>query len=222
MIPTRSLTAIGTFAAAAAAVAAAAAAMPGVAHADEFKTYIGQATTLLNVRSTPSTRQPKIGRFSPGDTFKVTGVAGKSEKGNWLQITYQNKTAYVDGTYVTQKQQPAANKKPTQSVQSIQHYQVFTTDNLNVRFLPGISGTVLTTLKKGSAVTVTGKTADGWLQISYKGGSAYVSEKYVQSGSTPRLSAKASVTVQYKGTTTDNLNVRTGATTSAKRLTTLK
>ncbi|TGA97820.1 hypothetical protein E4665_10505 [Sporolactobacillus shoreae] len=216
MNPNHSLAAIGTFATAA-AVAAVASAMPSDVLAASFQPYTGQATTTLNVRNTPSTGQPRIGLLKQGDTFQVTGIAGKSEKGNWLKIVYKNKSAYVDGAYVVKaavKSKPA----PAQAVQKVSAYQGQTTDNLNIRFLPNLKGTILATLQKGTPVTVIGKTSDGWLQISYKNGSAYVSSTYVSAGGSIVAPPKTIYTAQ----TTSNLNVRTGTSTSDKILTTLK
>ncbi|MFT8389754.1 MAG: SH3 domain-containing protein [Sporolactobacillus sp.] len=212
-------TVLGTFAAA----ATVAVMSPSQAAADTFASYTGQATTNLNVRSTPDTSHAKIGMLKKGDTFTVEAIAGKSEKGNWLKITYQNKDAYVDGYYVTR--QPAAATTATQSVEKVSAYEAQTTTNLHVRFLPSASGSVLTTLKKGSPLTVTGKTADGWLQISYKSGSAYVFGKYVGQAAQTTVSKDVTATVNtanYEGKTTANLNVRRGASTSYSIVTTLK
>ncbi|WP_188802551.1 SH3 domain-containing protein, partial [Sporolactobacillus putidus] len=218
MNPNRSLTVIGTFAAAA-AVTAAAGVVPSQASAQEsFQPYKGQATDNLNIRSQPGTDQPKVGLFYKGQTFNVIGIAGKSENGNWLKVQYNNNTAYVDGSYVAQVSQSAA---PSQAVQNIASYQGTTADNLNVRFLPSMTGTILTTLRSGASVTVTGKTADGWLQINYNNGSAYVSAAYVKNADSSPTSSASTPQVQYTATTTDDLNVRTGASVSSQWLATL-
>ncbi|MFT8317804.1 MAG: SH3 domain-containing protein [Sporolactobacillus sp.] len=219
----RGLTSVLGTVATAAAVTAVAAATPSHASAETFAPYTGQATANLNVREQPDTSSARIATLKKGDSFQVVGVEGRSAKGNWLKINYQNKTAYVDGYYVGKK---TAAKETTQAVQNVSAYQGTTTENLNVRFLPASKGTILTTLKKGSTVTVTGKTADGWLQINYKSGSAYVSEKYIQTVSQTKVSADvtaaATKAVNYGGTTTANLNVRKGASTSNSIITTLK
>ncbi|MCP8971284.1 CAP domain-containing protein [Ectobacillus ponti] len=51
---------------------------------------------------------------------------------------------------------------------------------LNVRSKASTGGKVLGTLKKGTIITIKKKLANGWLQISYKGKTAYVSGKYVK------------------------------------------
>ncbi|MCI1882611.1 MAG: SH3 domain-containing protein [Sporolactobacillus sp.] len=226
MNPNRSIASIGAIATAA-ALAAVASALPTEVQADTFKPYTVRATDVLNVRSTPGTQQPRIGQLKQGDTIEVIGIAGKSEQGQWLKVKYKGKTAYVDGAY-TAKVQQAQKAQPAQAIQKVTSYQGVTTDRLNVRFLPSQTGTVLTTLNKGTTVTVTGKTADGWLQIDYKNGSAYVFADYIKKNNGPSQSSSLSVgsssslKVQYTGTTTDNLNVRNGASTTHKILTTLK
>lgn len=214
----RGITVLGTFATAA-AVTAVAAAAPAQAAADTFPSYTGQATANLNVRTTPDTSHTTLGTLKKGETFEVIGAV---EGGNWLKISYQNKEAYVDGDYVTKK---AAATKATQAVEKVSAYSAVTTANLNVRFLPTSSGSVLTILKKGTQVTVTGKTADGWLQISYKSGSAYVAGKYTSTVSAGTISKDITTSVtstNYTGKTTANLNVRRGASTGYSIVTTLK
>ncbi|MCL1631726.1 SH3 domain-containing protein, partial [Sporolactobacillus sp. CPB3-1] len=216
MSPNRNYTLIGAVAAAAAV--AAVTGTPTQASADSFVAYQGKAKENLNVRSTPSTDHPRIGMFKKNQTFDVIGIDKKSEKGNWLKVKYEGKTAYVDGYYVD-KVSASSGSTPKLVVQPVTAYQGKTTDDLHVRLLPSKQGTILTTLKKGTAVTVTGKTTDGWLQIKYKDGSAYVSADFVgtSSGGTATVkTASTTAAVQYKGTTTANLNVRTSASTSGK------
>lgn len=214
----RGITVLGTFATAA-AVTAVAAAAPAQASADTFPSYTGQATANLNVRTTPDTSHAILGTLKKGETFEVIGAV---EGGNWLKISYQNKEAYVDGDYVTKK---GTATKATQAVEKVSAYPAVTTANLNVRFLPTSSGSVLATLKKGTQVTVTGKTADGWLQIRYKSGSAYVAGKYTSTVSAGSISKDITTSVtstNYTGKTTANLNVRRGASTGYSIVTTLK
>ena len=54
-----------------------------------------------------------------------------------------------------------------------------TADTLNVRSTWSASGTLLGTLAKGAAVSVTGTCTNGWVRIDYKGAAAYVSGSYV-------------------------------------------
>ncbi|WP_229727523.1 SH3 domain-containing protein, partial [Sporolactobacillus putidus] len=78
----------------------------------------------------------------------------------------------------------------------------------------------LATLAKGTQVDVVG-TSGNWLQIAYKGGIAYVSGDYVQKPGSTSSSPAPTPQVQYTGTTTDDLNVRTGASVGSQWLATL-
>ncbi|WP_028984028.1 SH3 domain-containing protein, partial [Sporolactobacillus terrae] len=221
MSPDRQFTLVGTVAAAAAVAAIAGA--PNHASAETFDAYKAKATTNVNVRSTPGTDHPKIGLLKKDQTFDVIGVDKKSEEGNWLKIKYEGRTAYVDGHYA-ERVEETKEAVPTLSVQRVASYQGVTSDNLHVRLLPSEDGTILKTLSRGSTVTVTGKTSDGWLEIDYKGGAAYVAAKYItaEKSAASSVSTLSSKTTLYTGTTTANLNVRSGAGTSNKILTTLK
>ncbi|RYL94365.1 hypothetical protein EWI07_05950 [Sporolactobacillus sp. THM7-4] len=224
MNPTHTLSVIGTVMTASAVAAITGTASPSAASAQDVQTYTGQATDNLNIRSAPGTDQPRIGMFRKGQTFEVIGISKKSKKANWLKINYHHRTAYVDGYYVTHAQAPS-QRKPSQDVETISDYQGIATENLHVRFLPSTNGTILTTLGKGTEVTVIGKTTDGWLQIKYRNGSAYVSSKYIKKTGGAPASAnhqESSVKTLYTGVTTDNLNVRNQASVNGKRLTTLK
>ena len=52
------------------------------------------------------------------------------------------------------------------------------TANVNVRNAPDTTGTILTTLKKGSKLPYTGTTQNGWHGVTYQGTAAWVSGKY--------------------------------------------
>ena len=52
-------------------------------------------------------------------------------------------------------------------------------DTLNVRDSWSSGGTLVGTLKKGAAVTVTGTCSNGWVRIKYSGFTAYVSGSYL-------------------------------------------
>ncbi|WP_422655646.1 D-alanyl-D-alanine carboxypeptidase family protein [Lysinibacillus sp. RS11] len=54
------------------------------------------------------------------------------------------------------------------------------TDNLNIRTGPSTANKIITTVKKGTQLTVTGKASNGWLKVSIKGQTGYVSSQYVK------------------------------------------
>ena len=56
-------------------------------------------TSDVNVRSGPGSEYTKLGVAKTGDKLTVTGVTGT----NWYKISYNGKTGYVAGNYVTVK-----------------------------------------------------------------------------------------------------------------------
>lgn len=104
---------------------------------------------------------------------------------------------------------------------TIEKYKV--TANLNVRAGSGTNYKILGTLKKETQITTTGKTSNGWYKLSYNGKVGYVSGKYltkVTTSSTKNTSATKQTGNRYK-VTVDGLNLRKGAGTTYKVITTI-
>ena len=100
-----------------------------------------------------------------------------------------------------------------------------TTANLNVRTGPSTKYSIVTTLKKGTSVQASGSVANGWLPITYKGKTAYVSASYLKATSTSATTTTANTanTVGQKtATTTVNVNFRTKASLSSSVIKVLK
>ena len=64
---------------------------------------------------------------------------------------------------------------------------VFTTSNVNVRSGPGTEHNILTTYSSGTRVTPTSVTEDGWQQIEYQDGYAWISGDYLSEPTTIAL-----------------------------------
>ena len=71
--------------------------------------------------------------------------------------------------------------KATEAVVEItkKNATVYATADLNVRAQNNVSATVLGGVAAGSAISQTGFTSDGWIQINYQGATAYVSADFV-------------------------------------------
>ncbi|MGN1032591.1 MAG: SH3 domain-containing protein [Intestinibacter sp.] len=91
-----------------------------------------------------------------------------------------------------------------------------TASSLNVRSGASTSYKKIGSLKKGNTVTIY-DTKNGWYKIKYNGKNGWVSKQYVST------KTASSTTKTEKGTVTANsLNVRSGASTSYKKIGSLK
>lgn len=90
---------------------------------------------------------------------------------------------------------------------------VTATTSVNVRSGPGTQYRVVGALGSGQSLPVKGRAEDGWTQVGFSGGTAWISSRYVVAGGGDDVqSAKASTGWRYG---TAALNVRTGPSTSA-------
>jgi uncharacterized protein YraI len=55
-------------------------------------------SATLNVRSGPGTAYPRVGQLRRGETYTIVG---RTEAGDWWQLTYDGKSAWVSGELVT-------------------------------------------------------------------------------------------------------------------------
>ena len=171
------------------------------APATETKTVY--TTGDLYVRAKPTKNSEKLGVLKKGPAVETTGP-----NNGWYKITYNGKTGYISGKYVT-------TTKPRTAETTI----VYTTANLNVRDKATTEGKKLGVLKKGTAVETLGL-KNGWYTIKYNGKTGYISAKYtteVKPG-TEKPTTPATKTVY----TTSDLNVRAEPNKNAKKLGVLK
>lgn len=93
-----------------------------------------------------------------------------------------------------------------------------TTTSLNLRSGSSTTYKILTTIPKGAKVTVLNKESNGWYKVQYGTKTGYVSGSYL-TVTTQSFNATPSTT--QIGTTTANLNMRSGYSTAYKILTTI-
>ena len=200
--------------------------------------YAGTAvtTTTLNVRSGPGTSYNKIGSVNSG--AKVT-LVGKFSSSNWYKITYGSGYGYVSGDYLKNISSSGGSGTGNTYIAT-----GITTDNLNVRSGRGTSYSRLGVLAKGSSVKII-DSVSGWYKIIYGSGFGYISASYIKDykpvsttttttapttkpttttivpTTTPPITGDGTVAFSATAKTTDNLNVRSGPSTSYSRLGTL-
>ena len=123
-----------------------------------FAADMGQASgTNVNVRADASASAGILGKIDSGAEFAVLDKVG-----DWFQISYQGADAFVSADYF----------EVTKADATIDG------SGVNVREKATTASDSLGKYSNGDAVTVTGQN-DGWYQISYQGGTAYVSKDYV-------------------------------------------
>ena len=182
--------------------------------------------TSLNVRSGASTSASIIGTLKNGANVDITG-----ESGNWYKINYSGKVGYVSKNYVKKGTTPQSQQKPEEKPQTetkVTGTVTGITTTLNVRSGASTSASIIGTLKNGAKVDITGESGN-WYKINYNGRVGYVSKDYVKKGgaTTPeqkpedKPQTETKVTGTVTGITT-TLSVRSGASTSATIIGTLK
>lgn len=130
----------------------------------------------VNLREGPSSGYASMAKLMKGDV--VTYI---SKSNGWYYVMYYKKsTNTVVRGFVYRKylSSVAPSKSSGTSISSSGTYK--TTVNLRVRSEPSITtGYVRTKLKRGTKVSVV-KQKKSWVYVTYKGGSGWVSAKYLK------------------------------------------
>ena len=162
-----------------------------------------QATlkTNMNVRQEPSVSSARVGGAKEGDTFLITG-----DDGTWVSITFNGKKAYLKKSYLTitykfkdvtpvGSSSSSSSSSNSSGSSSETKTGTVTASSLKVRAGAGTSYDVITTVSKGTKLTITGSSGN-WYKISIKvDGSkktGYVSKDYVSLGSSTTSSGSSS------------------------------
>lgn len=180
------------------------------------------ATTGVNLRSGPGLEHSVVGGLWAGQQITASGDAVDG----WTPVDLNGSRVYVASRYVTGDTTYGRTPATTSTAGT-----AVTTVNLNVRSGPATSYPVVTTLGRGTTVTLTGKTSGSWSEISRDGRNYWVSSVYLTtttSTSTPTPSTQTTTpkpapaaAAAGSATTTTNLNVRSGPSTAHTIITTL-
>lgn len=135
----------------------------------EAATKTGVATTTVNIRTGPSTKNAIVGGLVRGQRISVTGSASSG----WVKVRFNRTTAYMYGRYLnlTGKSLPAAPTKISTGTK-------ITTETLNVRTGPSTKFPIIGALAEGTGVKITGITS-GFAELSYGGAKRWVSITYL-------------------------------------------
>ncbi|MDY3827275.1 MAG: SH3 domain-containing protein [Clostridium sp.] len=186
-------------------------------------------STTLSVRETSDVLGKELAKLTNGTKLIVIG-----EEDSWYKIKYENLVGYVYKDYVK------VNKENTQienNFESVQERAISKTKgtvtgvntSLNVRSGASTSASIIGTLKNGAKVEITGESGN-WYKINYNGKVGYVYKSYIKKGTTGTTGTTGgdggtSTTTEKKGVVvgiSTTLNVRSGASTSASIIGTLR
>ncbi|WP_214745927.1 SH3 domain-containing protein [Exiguobacterium sp. s189] len=186
-------------------------------------------TVNLNMRTKASTSGSRILTIPKGKEIQYL-----SKSGSWYRVKYGSKTGYVSSQYVktttkvVKEDSTSTTKPPTTSNSSNKTTTKYTTTvNLNMRTKASTSGSRILTIPKGKEVQYISKSGS-WYRVKYGSKTGYVSSKYIKATKVSTPAAKPPATKPpttnatsktYK--TTENLNLRSSASTSGKILVTI-
>jgi uncharacterized protein YraI len=142
-----------------------------------------QATTTVNIRSGPSTDHSIIGLVYWGHTIEATGPSSDG----WTPVNLNGRTGYVASQYFTGGSTTTTTTTTTTTGAA---GTATTTAALNVRSGPSTGHSRLTTLAYGSTVQLTGTITDGFAQIVFQSGTAWVATDWL-SATSPAAPAPA-------------------------------
>jgi uncharacterized protein YraI len=186
----------------------------------------GTVTESLNLRSGPSGSSPVIVVMPAGAGLVITGTSSNG----YLAVTWSGYQGFAHGDWI--RRSGAAQPAPSQPTTPPAKGTAVTTDALNMRAGAGTTFTVLTVIPRGTTVSLTGQSANGFYGVTWSGKTGWASSDYlrVASGTAPApttpgptptpIPTKPPVTAppvtSTKGTgiTTDALNMRSGAATT--------
>ena len=142
---------------------------------------------------------------------EVAEVAEETEEKNTeaAEVTEAvEATEEAEATETTESSEPAA----ASTVTPMEPATFYATRSLNVRKGAGTEFEKVGTLSTGEAVTVTGRDASGWYEISYNDGKGYVSDSYI---SETKPTASAAKDSSASGSATSNASSASAASTPA-------
>ena len=139
-------------------------------------------TAKINLRSSAGSTSSStvIGTIPKGATIQLIGKSTKYS--NWFYVEYNGKQGFVEGTYLTSGSSSSGDDEESSSGSS---YTRYVTVNLHLRSSAKItSSNIITTLAKGTKVTVLGKSGDNWYYVETSSGrKGYVAAGYLSSSS---------------------------------------
>ena len=191
--------------------------------------YLQTPATTTTVTASVKLRKTAAWTTTEIHTIKTGEEVNLLEKGSdFSKVQHNGKIGYVPTQYLktvtnsrnenttnTPTPAPTPNSSTVETMnKSGKVINLVSGDTLNVRKEASSTSTIVTKLNQGTIVTITGKdTKTGWYRITHNGNTGFVSDRYIEV-----INTSNTTIVGYKKTT-DNLNMRTGPSTSYSAIT---
>ena len=144
----------------------------------------------VRVRKGAGTSNDVVKTVNAGFAVIITGEAKDSSGAKWYKVTFTGGEGYIHSDYVTITNAPdsSGGSDSTPSTPSYtQKNGKVNSDYVNVRAGAGTNYAAKTSLRKDTAVTITGEEKDSsgavWYKITYAGGSGYMRHDFITIGS---------------------------------------
>ena len=196
---------------------------PSTSTADSGSTNVVKTTTKyvnvtkgssLNMRSSASTSASVVSKLARGTKVTVT-----SEANGWAKITAGGKTGYVSTSYLSSSNPNSqssnngnsGNTDTGKETTVTKYVNVDKNSTLNMRSSASTSGSVVSKLARGTAVTVISE-ANGWAKVTAGGKTGYVSSSYLSASKLDDSTGSESKPDTGSGTDTSTGNGEQGTT----------
>ena len=196
---------------------------PSTSTADSGSTNVVKTTTKyvnvtkgssLNMRSSASTSASVVSKLARGTKVTVT-----SEAKGWAKITAGGKTGYVSTSYLSSSNPNSqssnngnsGNTDTGKETAVTKYVNVDKNSTLNMRSSASTSGSVVSKLARGTAVTVISE-ANGWAKVTAGGKTGYVSSSYLSASKLDDSTGSESKPDTGSGTDTSTGNGEQGTT----------
>ena len=149
-------------------------------------------TDYLNIRKESNTNSDIIETVSPGTKLK-----GVYNDGEWYQINYNGKTAYVKSEYVYEVNYNDLLSEEDLEIKKINYVEA--TTDVNIRKESNTDSEFLNTLNKGQKLETTRLLDNGWYEVIYNGEKAFIIKEYVKEITEEKISNPFNKIVMFNG-----------------------
>ncbi|MEG0856242.1 MAG: SH3 domain-containing protein [Terrisporobacter sp.] len=168
----------------------------------------------LNLRRGPSTSKPIVLTIPKGAKVKVVDM---STDNKWAHVSYKDETGWVRFEYLKKYD---ANGNPDED-NTAKYEDHITTTGVNVRSGPSVNYSKIGSLSKGVTVKPLEIEKQGyWMRFNYNGKDGWVCTTYLKKASEIDDSDNNNTSTKTLYTS-ENVNLRSGASTSSSRICTV-